>query len=61
MIRVAANKTGREQNRIDTLGVRDIQYMTHLRPKLHTLGHHCLYVNFYIYFNDNARKHNDSR
>lgn len=44
VIRVAANKTGREQNRIDTLGIRDIQYMTHLRPKLHTLGHHCLLV-----------------
>lgn len=44
VIRVAANKTGREQNRIDTLGIRDIQYMTHLRPKLHTLGHDCLLV-----------------
>lgn len=59
VLRVAANKTDREPTRKGwskgKLGLRDIQYMTHLRLKLHNLGHHCtlvhiLAINTFSYF-----------
>lgn len=36
VIRVAANKTSRDQIGGNTLSIMDIQYMTHLRLKLHS-------------------------
>lgn len=71
VIRVAANKTdgkpiGKAQNK-NTLGLRDVQYITHLRLKLHTLGHHCMLVHLlttnqfsYFFFYDNAIQQNNS-